>query len=312
MFNCSHNNSAHNPNITHNRSDPELHNSSHKSNYVPLTHTTRQFPLGQRGWTRHHSVTLGTTALLKHRRRTMSTVSAVDLRWPSPPSIMQPYSRRRALPQTTSIHQYPPIYQRRSLTLYIAFATVQTTMENRHVVPLPVTRARDFTRQWPVWGSLMIRRLGKVAGHPCRRAGWPLYLDTVCLTRHLQARQLSPSIADRCGLLAMTPPRRDDATTRMMSRASRRGGRRSSVTTQATVISEDQCRVDVHPIVNTAHKTLHTKQSAVHFIYTISYRPIHLGERGGTTPLPTRWDLQPPCWPFNCRLAPDEISNLLH
>jgi len=94
----------------------------------------------------------------------------------------------------------------------------------------------------------------------------------------------TPSIADCCGLLAVTLSRQDDAMTRSILLASRRGPCRISVTTQATDVSEDQCRVDIHPVVNTAHDTLHTKQSAVHMIYTLSY--INWASEVGQPPSP--------------------------
>jgi len=55
-------------------------------------------------------------------------------------------------------------------------------MEGRHVVWYPrQSHMLATTRQWPIWGSLMIRWLRKVASHPWRHAGWPL-VTTHCLS----------------------------------------------------------------------------------------------------------------------------------
>jgi len=197
------------PKINHTRSNTQRHNIATSPTVLPSP--TRLVspllvPSGQRGWLSLHQ---RWRSLLSTMRRPptqsapsdppMSTASAVDQRWRSPPSIQH-------RPPTSSV---PSRFFRSPVSADLPRCRlwdISASLAHRlYIVRWP-------RRQWKVTTWFL-----SFAGHTCsrlpdngrspvfrdaarsevvyawRRVGWSLSLDTVCLTRHLQARRHPPA-----------------------------------------------------------------------------------------------------------------------
>jgi len=166
-------------------------------------------PAGQRGWLSLHQRWRSLLSIMRRPptpsapsrslRLPMSTTSAVDQRWLSPPSMLHRPptpsvpSRFFRLPVHADLQRCPlcDISASPAHRLYI----VRQPRRQRKVTTWFSSFAGHTWSRLPDNGRSPVMRdvaLSK-ASHAWCRVVWSLSLDTVCLTRHLQARRHPPA-----------------------------------------------------------------------------------------------------------------------